>query len=345
MLAHICNADTQFAATLVDIELTCIEHSEFLRITGIEITEDHVVVQKLCEMCIVADELADLVDTVGFLLLGLVGLEESEKGRLGVGREQGLDLVKPERLDLGAGLGCLPGVVRGEAGHDLVPLGLGHALLVRERGHEGLDGIHGRLPGGVDAREREHLLLARTGNRVFGYLGLLVGEVAAGDGDDLLNVDIHRGGGRFVKGYELATHEVVLDLGVDGLDGGVHRLGVGAVRHGLGAGRLPGRVRLGRLEELLDQLGGDAGLAATVLHRAHGLDDLSYDFLDVFVIGRNGGDDSVAVELGTGKYLGGILDVFEGDLFLVQAEILQDALGRIVKLLSRFVTRVDQGQR
>ena len=345
MLAHISDADTELAATLVNIEFTCIEHCELLRIAGIEIAEDHVVVQKLGEMRIVTNELADLIDTVGFLLLGLVGIEEGEEGRLAVGREQGLDLVKAERLDLGAGLGGLPGVVRSEAGHDLVPLGLGHALLVRERGNKGLDRIDGRLPGGVDAREREYLVIGRAGYRIFCDLGLLVGEIAAGDGDDLLDVDIHCGGGCIVEGDELAAHKEVLDLGVDGLDGGVNRLGVGAVRHGLGPGRLPGGVRLGRLEELLDQLGGDAGLAAAVLDRADRLDDLSDDFLDIFVIGRNGGDDSVAVELGTGKYLGGVLDVFEGDLFLVQAEILQDTLGRIVKLLSRFVTRVDQGKR
>ena len=318
--------DAELGATLVDVQLTGLEHGDAVGV--VEIGQDHVVVQEAVEVFIQAQHLVHFFDGEGVGFLGLVLFHEGEEFGLLVFLEDGLDGVEAQGFHFPTLLGLEVGAVGGELGQQGGPIGLGDGLFA-DAG-EGGHGVHGCLPGGVHSLEVQHALGHGFGQGLEGDLVGRGGEVAF-DGGNLLHTHVHGAGEGGFEADELAAHEVIGHFIFYGIDGG-EGFG-GLVPEGedfLGGGLLPFGVVCAGGVEGFDLVGGDAGDAATV----HGAGDAG-DGLDelggVFVSGAGGGDDAVSVEAGAGEDLHVVGGILQGNLVLLEAEVLEDLAGRCLQ--------------
>ena len=215
MFRHIRHLDAEFAAALVDEELAGLEDSQFVLVAGVEVGEDHIVLEELVEVAVEEQELVNQLDVGSLLFRFLVeGLDfgllvVGEAGNVGI---QFFDDVVPLSLVDGVYFGVVVG--DGEVAH------LGE----------------GSLPGGVYALvEEEFELLVGASQGVAGDLVGAGGEVEFADSLDFLDRDVDGLRAFLVEGYEFAAHEVirhfVFDCG-DSLDGVVGLVAVGAVVDG-----------------------------------------------------------------------------------------------------------------
>ena len=129
-------------------------------------------------------------------------------------------------------------------------------------------------------------------------------------GGNLVNVNVQGCGSSFIKADELAAHEVIGHLVLEGLNGckGVRGL-VSKREYVRGAGFLPGLVVCAGGIECLNVVCGDAGNSAAVRGAGNARDGF-YEFCRCLVSRRCRGDDAVSVELGVGKDLGVVGGVF-----------------------------------
>ena len=142
-----------------------------------------------------------------------------------------------------------------------------------------------------------------------GYLVCGGGKVSV-NGGNLVNVNVQGSGCGLVEAYELAAHEVIGHLVLEGLHGckGVRGL-VTKREYVRGAGFLPGLVVCTCGVECLNVVCGDAGDSATVRGAGNARNGF-YEFCRCLVSRRCRGDDAVSVELGVGKDLGVVGGVF-----------------------------------
>ena len=202
LLAHVAHLDAEVKATLVDIELTTLEDSQFCDVTGIEITEGDIVLQQLVEVAIEVQEFGKKLEVSIFL------------GHLFVEILDFCGLVVSKSRNVSVKFRC-----------HRVPLSLVDAVCIGviDADSEFFDGVECCLPSGVDdIGERQFLFLAGASQRVVCNLVGACGEVFLADGLDFLdrNVDSLRTG--LVEGDELAAHKIVGHLiayGVDSDDG------------------------------------------------------------------------------------------------------------------------------
>ena len=345
--AHVGDLDTEVAAALVDVELAHLEDAAGAVRTTVEIRKDHVVAKEFREVAVAEQELLDFVNRSGLLLKGLVSLYQREQLGLSVGLQQGLDLLDAESLDGLSLLLAQPGAVGTELREDRRPLGFRDAFRLRKVHveDESLERGESRLPSRVDGVERQHSVLGRTGQRVGGDLLGLRSEVLLADGAHLVSRDVHSRGHGVVETDQLAAHEVVGDLVLDGLAGGEGRGGVVPVREHVGlvglGGSLPGGVvGEGRVEGL-DLLRRDARLAAAVGHGAHLLGDRGNERTQGFVIGGSLRDHPVAVELCLSENGHTVGSLVHGDLILLESEVGEDLLRGLVEFRAGLALRVD----
>ena len=347
MGAHVGDFDTEVAATFVDIELTHLEDTAGAVCTPVEVGEYHVVAEQLGKVAIAEHQLLDIIDRSGFLLEGLVGVDQGEQLGLAVGLEQRLDLVQAEGLDGLALLRTLPGSVGTELGENIRPLLLGEGLRggIVHVEHEGLQVGESRLPGGVDGIQRQEGVFVRAGQRIGGDLLALRGEVLLADGADLVGRHVHGRCDGGIEADQLAAHEEVGHLVLHRLAGGEGGGGIVPVGQDRGrvgrSGILPGGiVGEGRVEGL-DLLRRDARLPATVGGRTDLLGNRRDERLQGLVFGGSLGDDAVAVEAGLredGHAVGGFV---HRDLVLFEAEVREDLFRGIIEFLSGFAIRID----
>ena len=197
-LAHVAHLNAKVALTLVNEQLTSLEHRQAAVVTLVEILKDNIVVQQ-----------RHIVTAIAYQTL---------HGRYGGGMLGQLcgDSLAHSRL-----AGSLPSDVGIHLGYNGVPLLLTDSLPVLQLGYGGHQGGHRSLPGWVEAmRQRKLCLFVGTCQGIGAYLGHVGGKVFTTDGGKPVYLHVKHAGGIFVKLHQAATHKPIGDLLVHS----IHRL-------------------------------------------------------------------------------------------------------------------------